>query len=104
MNVSAEPLQGVRLSTGRLEGARQTLENALIVTRREVRDSLRDWRIIAPIIVLTFFFPYLAQFIGVRRGLWRRSDWHADDPVSADDRRLLPDLDFTGDRARDVRR
>ena len=38
-----------------------TLSNALIITRREVRDSLRDWRIIAPIILLTFFFPFLAQ-------------------------------------------
>ncbi len=40
---------------------RNTLGNALIITRREVRDSLRDWRIIAPIILLTFFFPFLAQ-------------------------------------------
>lgn len=39
----------------------QTLSNALIITRREVRDSMRDWRIIAPIILLTFFFPFLAQ-------------------------------------------
>ncbi|MGJ3240562.1 MAG: stage II sporulation protein M [Anaerolineae bacterium] len=39
----------------------QTFANALIITRREVRDSLRDWRIIAPIIILTFFFPFLAQ-------------------------------------------
>ena len=31
---------------------------ALIITRREVRDQLRDWRIIFPIIILTiFFFP-----------------------------------------------
>lgn len=39
-----------------------TLSNALIITRRELRDSFRDWRIIAPIIILTFFFPFLAQF------------------------------------------
>lgn len=38
-----------------------TMSNALIITQREVRDSLRDWRIIAPIITLTFFFPFLAQ-------------------------------------------
>lgn len=42
-------------------GWRETLSNALIITRREVRDSFRDWRIIAPIIILTFFFPFLAQ-------------------------------------------
>lgn len=43
------------------KGFLQTLRNALIITRREVRDSFRDWRIIAPIVVLTFFFPFLAQ-------------------------------------------
>jgi uncharacterized membrane protein SpoIIM required for sporulation/ABC-type transport system involved in multi-copper enzyme maturation permease subunit len=41
----------------------KTLSNALIITRREVRDSFRDWRIIAPIVVLTFFFPFLAQSV-----------------------------------------
>ncbi len=40
---------------------RETLQNALIVTRREVRDSFRDWRIMAPIFVLTLVFPLLAQ-------------------------------------------
>ena len=28
---------------------RTLLSNALIITRREVRDSLRDWRILTPI-------------------------------------------------------
>ncbi|HYO89152.1 MAG TPA: ABC transporter permease subunit, partial [Candidatus Limnocylindrales bacterium] len=42
--------------------ARSTLHNAMIITRREVRDSFRDWRIIGPIVVLTFAFPFLAQF------------------------------------------
>lgn len=45
---------------------RTTMKNALVITRREVRDSFRDWRIIAPIIILTFFFPFLAQFIAAR--------------------------------------
>jgi uncharacterized membrane protein SpoIIM required for sporulation/ABC-type transport system involved in multi-copper enzyme maturation permease subunit len=40
---------------------RHTMSNALIITRREVRDSLRDWRIIVPILLLTFFFPFVAQ-------------------------------------------
>lgn len=44
-------------------GWRRTLSNALIITRREVRDSFRDWRIIGPIIGLTFLFPSLAQFV-----------------------------------------
>jgi uncharacterized membrane protein SpoIIM required for sporulation/ABC-type transport system involved in multi-copper enzyme maturation permease subunit len=39
----------------------ETLGNALIITRREVRDSFRDWRIMAPIFVLTLVFPLLAQ-------------------------------------------
>lgn len=51
---SAEPLR---------PSMRRTLSNALIITRREVRDSFRDWRIIAPIIILTFFFPFLAQSV-----------------------------------------
>lgn len=40
---------------------RQTLQNALIVTRREVTDSFRDWRIMAPIFILTLGFPALSQ-------------------------------------------
>jgi uncharacterized membrane protein SpoIIM required for sporulation len=41
---------------------RGSLGNALVITRRELRDSLRDWRIIAPIVVLTVFFPFLMDF------------------------------------------
>ncbi len=39
-----------------------TFQNALIVTRREVTDSFRDWRIMAPIFILTLAFPALSQF------------------------------------------
>jgi uncharacterized membrane protein SpoIIM required for sporulation/ABC-type transport system involved in multi-copper enzyme maturation permease subunit len=35
------------------------LRDALIVSRREIRDSLRDWRIIAPILILTLIFPWI---------------------------------------------
>ena len=42
---------------------RRLISNALIITRREVRDSFRDWRIVAPILILTFLFPFLAQFV-----------------------------------------
>lgn len=48
---------------GGWESIRHTLSNAMIITRREVRDSFRDWRIIAPIVILTFLFPALAQFV-----------------------------------------
>lgn len=40
-----------------------TLANALIVTRREVRDSFRDWRIMTPIFLLTLVFPLLANVL-----------------------------------------
>lgn len=35
------------------------LAHALIITRRELRDSLRDWRIVTPILLLTLIFPWL---------------------------------------------
>jgi uncharacterized membrane protein SpoIIM required for sporulation/ABC-type transport system involved in multi-copper enzyme maturation permease subunit len=41
---------------------RGTLANALVITRREVRDNLRDWRIVTPIIILTVIFPFLMDF------------------------------------------
>ncbi len=41
----------------------QILSNALVVTRREVRDSLRDWRIMAPVFILTLIFPLLANIM-----------------------------------------
>ncbi len=37
-------------------------QKALIITRREVRDQFRDWRIMIPIIILTVFFPGLMNF------------------------------------------
>lgn len=39
---------------------------ALVVTRREIRDSFRDWRIIVPVIILTVFFPALMNFTAQR--------------------------------------
>lgn len=38
------------------------LAEALIITRREIRDSFRDWRIVFPIIILTMIFPYVMNF------------------------------------------
>jgi uncharacterized membrane protein SpoIIM required for sporulation len=35
---------------------------ALIITRRELRDSVRDWRIVWPIVILTLVFPWLMNF------------------------------------------
>lgn len=45
---------------------RRVMGNALIITRREVSDSFRDWRILAPIVILTFLFPFLAQFVATQ--------------------------------------
>jgi len=42
-----------------ITSVRRNLDRALIVTRREVRDMFRDWRIIVPIIILTLVFPPL---------------------------------------------
>jgi uncharacterized membrane protein SpoIIM required for sporulation/ABC-type transport system involved in multi-copper enzyme maturation permease subunit len=39
-----------------------SLRMALVITRREVRDQIRDWRIVLPIIILTILFPSLMNF------------------------------------------
>jgi uncharacterized membrane protein SpoIIM required for sporulation len=39
-----------------------TLSRAMIITRREVLDMFRDWRIIAPIVLLTMIFPSIANW------------------------------------------
>ncbi len=41
---------------------RSSLSTAFIITRRELRDSLRDWRIVVPIMILTLIFPFLMDF------------------------------------------
>ncbi len=41
---------------------RNSLDTALIITWREIRDNLRDWRIVAPILILTLIFPFLMDF------------------------------------------
>jgi uncharacterized membrane protein SpoIIM required for sporulation/ABC-type transport system involved in multi-copper enzyme maturation permease subunit len=53
---------------------RNTFRNALVVTEREVRDSFRDWRIVAPIFILTLIFPFLANLASYAfTGLLRNS-------------------------------
>jgi len=49
-----------------LETANRQFFGVLIITRREVRDQLRDWRIIFPIVILTLFFPGLMNFTAQR--------------------------------------
>jgi len=43
-----------------------TVRRALMITKREVRDQFRDWRIVTPIIILTLFFPGLMNFTARR--------------------------------------
>jgi uncharacterized membrane protein SpoIIM required for sporulation/ABC-type transport system involved in multi-copper enzyme maturation permease subunit len=40
----------------------EMLQPVFVIGRREVRDQLRDWRIVAPLTILTLFFPVLMQF------------------------------------------
>jgi uncharacterized membrane protein SpoIIM required for sporulation len=40
----------------------ESLRPVWVLTRREIRDQFRDWRIVVPIVVLTSFFPWLLNF------------------------------------------
>lgn len=37
-------------------------QRALLVARRELRDSLSDWRIVTPVALLTFLFPWVVMY------------------------------------------
>lgn len=43
-----------------------SIHMALVIARREIRDSFRDWRIIMPIFLLTLGFPVLMNFTARR--------------------------------------
>ncbi len=66
MATTAESINGPVAENNRWKEFQQTMSNALIITRREVRDSFRDWRILVPIVILTFLFPFLAQFVAAQ--------------------------------------
>ncbi len=40
-----------------------SLQMVLVLVGREIRDTLRDWRIVVPIVILTVFFPVLMSFV-----------------------------------------
>lgn len=42
--------------------AHSSLRMAWIIARRELHDTLRDWRILTPIIILTLIFPWLMNW------------------------------------------
>lgn len=50
---------------------------AWIITRREVRDTVRDWRLMVPIGLLTLVFPALMQLVAVLAQDWVRR-WGAE--------------------------
>jgi uncharacterized membrane protein SpoIIM required for sporulation/ABC-type transport system involved in multi-copper enzyme maturation permease subunit len=66
---------------------RHTLGMSFVITRREVKDQFRDWRIIFPILILTLFFPALMN-ITARVAVRFVSNYGA--PLVAD--RLIPFL------------
>jgi uncharacterized membrane protein SpoIIM required for sporulation/ABC-type transport system involved in multi-copper enzyme maturation permease subunit len=47
-----------------------SMQRAWIVTRREIRDTLRDWRLVVPITLLTLVFPALMQFTADAAQRW----------------------------------
>lgn len=49
-----------------LQAWRDLLRPALVLTRREIKDTLRDWRILAPILLLITVFPFLANMAAAR--------------------------------------
>jgi uncharacterized membrane protein SpoIIM required for sporulation/ABC-type transport system involved in multi-copper enzyme maturation permease subunit len=66
---------------------RWNLSRALIVTRREVVDMYRDWRILAPIIILTVIFPSIANW-----GAGRMMQWVSEYGATIVGERLVPFL------------
>jgi len=45
-----------------MERRRESARVVLAITVREIRDVLRDWRLVGPILILTLLFPLLANF------------------------------------------
>jgi uncharacterized membrane protein SpoIIM required for sporulation/ABC-type transport system involved in multi-copper enzyme maturation permease subunit len=50
----------------RLRAWWRAVHPALVITRREIRDTLRDWRLVLPIVILVIGFPILANFTASR--------------------------------------
>lgn len=70
----------------RIDEGRNWARQVLTLTRREVLDSLRDWRILLPIFILTLAFPLLMNFITVRTQNMFYERWG----VAGIETRLLP--------------
>ena len=61
LDAGRRAIPGAPLSQPARRTVWDSARNALVVTRREMRDSFRDWRIMVPIFLLTLVFPALAQ-------------------------------------------
>nr|MBN1229912.1 stage II sporulation protein M [Anaerolineae bacterium] len=61
---------GARPQQGLMKRFQWNMSRALIITRREVIDMFRDWRILAPIILLTLIFPTIANWGAGRMVSW----------------------------------
>jgi uncharacterized membrane protein SpoIIM required for sporulation len=57
MTMAVDVLPGTVSSADRF-----SIRRAWIIGRRELRDTLRDWRIVSPIIILTLLFPWLMNW------------------------------------------
>ena len=53
----------VAMTEGRRAVMSASLRMMLTLVGREIRDTLRDWRIVVPIVILTLFFPVLMSFV-----------------------------------------
>ncbi len=54
--------RGRHLEAGRAAW-RETWRGIALIVRREIVDTLRDWRIVAPITTLVLAFPFIAEFV-----------------------------------------
>ncbi|RLC62018.1 MAG: hypothetical protein DRI48_10055, partial [Chloroflexi bacterium] len=64
-----------------------SLRMVLTLVQREIRDTLRDWRIVVPIVILTLFFPVLMSLVADLALNWVAK---YGDPIFGD--RLIPFL------------
>ncbi len=59
------------------KGWQSKVQPAMIIAGREIKDTMRDWRIVVPIIILVTCFPILANFVA-KQGLQYVTRYGAD--------------------------
>lgn len=62
----SEPSRAASIPARSTSGIFSELLPALVITRREVRDQFRDWRIIFPVVGLTLIFPFIMNWTAER--------------------------------------